>query len=98
MEINIPHIVIIIAFVVWNIITLLMYGIDKAKAKRDKKRISEKALLLVALIMGGLGSILGMVLFRHKTKKLKFTLGVPLCLLLNIGVIVLLVHFGILTA
>ena len=97
MEINIPSIVVIVAFAAWNVITFLMYGIDKAKAKKDKRRISEKALLLVALIMGALGALLGMIVFRHKTQKAKFTIGVPVCLLVNIGVIVLLVHLGVLS-
>jgi len=97
MEINIPGIAIIVAFVAWNLITFLVYGADKAKAKKDKRRISEKALILVALIMGGLGALLGMVVFRHKTNKLKFTIGVPVCLLVNIGVIAVLIHFNILT-
>jgi len=97
MDFNAIYIVIAV-FVVWNIVTFLMYGIDKAKAKRDNvRRISEKTLLLVALIMGALGALVGMGVFRHKTKKLKFTLGVPVCLLLNIGVIVLLVYLGVLS-
>ena len=97
MEIHIPSIVVIVAFVAWNVITFLMYGIDKAKAKKDKRRISEKTLLLVALIMGALGALIGMIVFRHKTNKMKFKLGVPVCLLINAGVIFLLVHFGVLS-
>lgn len=74
----------------WNIVVFAMYGLDKMKAKRGRNRISEKTLLLAAALMGGLGALLGMFAFRHKTKHAKFLLGVPLLLILNVAVIVVL--------
>jgi uncharacterized membrane protein YsdA (DUF1294 family) len=75
-----------IALILWNFIVFIMFGIDKRKARRSKWRISESALLLSAALMGGIGALFGMRVFRHKTQKLKFKLGVPLLLLLNIGI------------
>ncbi|MCL2401273.1 MAG: DUF1294 domain-containing protein [Oscillospiraceae bacterium] len=80
---------------IWNIIVFCMYGIDKYKAKHNRQRISEKALLLVAAAMGGLGALLGMCAFRHKTKHIKFKIGVPLLLIINIAIVILAaVYFG----
>jgi len=83
-----------IALVIWNLIVFVVYGLDKRKAKRGDWRISEKALLLMAAFMGGTGALFGMRIFRHKTKHLKFKIGVPLLLVLNIAVIVLFVMFN----
>ena len=58
---------------------LLMLA-DKWKAKKNRWRIRESTLLLVAALGGSLGSLAGMYLFRHKTLHLKFTLGSPLIL------------------
>lgn len=74
-----------------NIIAFLMYGIDKLKAKRDSWRIPEKTLIGAALIGGSSGAFLGMQVFHHKTKKIKFFLGVPLIFLIQAGV---LIYFG----
>ena len=76
--------IIIAILVLWNIIVFAMYGLDKHKAKRNKWRISEKTLLLSAALMGGLGALFGMRIFRHKTKYPEFKIGVPLLLILNI--------------
>lgn len=60
-----------------NIFTFCVYGIDKWKAKKHAWRIPEKTLLLLALIGGSAGAIVGMMLFRHKTRKPKFMITVP---------------------
>ena len=57
---------------------------DKIKAKNNQYRISEKKLFLVALILGGPGIYIGMYLFRHKTKHVKFIIGIPLIIIVNI--------------
>ena len=64
--------------------------VDKLKAKKNLWRISEATLLLIAAIGGSLGSLLGMYTVRHKTKHLKFTIGVPLMLAVQIGVCIAL--------
>lgn len=71
-----------------NILTFIAYGIDKQKAKNNMWRISEKMLICLALAGGFIGAIVGMKRFRHKTKHLKFVIGVPLIAVLWIAVIV----------
>ena len=57
-----------------NLLTIIIYGIDKLLAKKHLFRISENCLFLLSLIGGSLGALIGMQLFRHKTKKIKFYL------------------------
>lgn len=57
---------------------------DKRKARKKLWRIPEATLLLVAILGGSIGSLLGMYIFRHKTKHLKFTVGIPVILVLQI--------------
>ena len=71
-----------------NILTWILFGIDKWKAKRNKWRIPEATLLFFAAIGGSIGALCGMYLFHHKTKHKKFFIGVPVILLLQIAVIV----------
>lgn len=64
-------------FVLVNIISFVVFGIDKYKAKKEEWRIQEKVLILLVGIGGGIGSILGMIVFRHKIRKPLFYLGIP---------------------
>ena len=73
--------------IIINIITFIIYGIDKEKSKKNKYRISEKTLIILALIGGSLGALLGMYTFHHKTKKKKFTILIPLILIIWIYII-----------
>lgn len=68
-----------------NVITLFLYGIDKWKAKKDRWRIPESTLLLLAVLGGSIGAWLGMKIWHHKTMHKKFKYGVPLILVLQIG-------------
>lgn len=70
-----------------NIAGFAMMGIDKLKAKRHEFRIPEAALFLVAVAGGSIGSIIGMYTFRHKTKHLSFTIGMPVILVLQIALV-----------
>ena len=76
--------VLFIYLLVINIAAFAIMGIDKHKAHRHKWRISESSIFLVGLLGGGSGVLLGMRIFHHKTKHLKFTLGIPLVVLTNI--------------
>ena len=76
------------ALIIWNAATFILYGADKRKAKKDKWRTKESTLILCAFLMGGIGAFLGMKVFRHKTKHLKFKLLVPISVVVNAGVIV----------
>jgi len=77
----------VIYLVLINLITFIVYGIDKRKAKKSKWRIPESTLLLLAAIGGGFGALFGMSYFRHKTKHLKFTIGVPVIILIQLVIL-----------
>ncbi len=72
-----------------NIVTFIVYGIDKVKAMKGKWRISEATLLLLAIIGGSVGAWLGMKTWHHKTMHKKFKYGLPLILLVQIALIAL---------
>lgn len=67
-----------------NLISFAMMGIDKDRAIRHRWRIPEKSLFLSALLGGSMGALLGMYLFRHKTKHATFVYGMPAILLLQL--------------
>ena len=79
-----------IYIVVINALALALMLIDKYKAKKNLWRIPEATLLGIAAIGGSLGAIIGMRLFHHKTKHLKFSVGLPILLVIHIllGIIV----------
>lgn len=79
--------------IIMNLLAFLLYGIDKWSARHDLRRIPEKVLLGIAAIGGSLGAFAGMRLFRHKTRKTKFYLGVPILLFLQICVVVVVMTF-----
>ena len=70
--------------VIINIVTFILYGIDKSKAKGKGMRIPELVLLVLPLFLfGGVGALLGMVVFNHKTSKPAFRALVPFSFVLN---------------
>lgn len=75
--------ILLVYLILVNVVSFFMYGIDKRKAIKDQWRIPEKTLLMAALLGGSLGAFTGMQVFRHKTKHLKFLLGVPACMILH---------------
>ena len=85
---------VIIYIVVINIIAFLAMFIDKKKAQHGSFRISEKALFTLVLLGGGIGGIAGMYTFRHKTKKLKFTIGFPTILILETLAVIYFLFFN----
>ena len=74
-----------------NCIGLGAMALDKYKSERAKWRIPEKTLFMITLLGGGIGTTVGMYLFRHKTKKLYFTIGFPTILISEIAIIIYLV-------
>lgn len=78
----------ILYLIIINIIAFLAMYIDKRKAKYGKWRIQEQSLFILALIGGSIGAIIGMYTFRHKTKKLRFSIGFPIILILQIVLII----------
>lgn len=79
-----------------NLFAFVLYGVDKVKAKKGAWRIPEATLLLVAFLGGSFGALLGMEVFRHKTRHLKFRILVPLFLILHIALAVYMVKRGLL--
>ncbi len=73
--------IIILYLVIINVVTFLLYGVDKWKAQRSRWRIPESVLLGLAAIGGSVGAWLGMRVWRHKTQHAKFRYGVPIILI-----------------
>lgn len=80
------------ALSVMNLVTFIVYAVDKGIAKRQngERRVPERTLLLLSFLGGCVGALLGMVICRHKTKHTKFLILVPLSLILWIAGIGLL--------
>lgn len=85
---------VILYFIIINIIGLGIMALDKFKAQKGYWRTPEKTLFTVTLLGGGFGTIAGMYMFRHKTKKLKFTIGLPTILILEIILVIYLLYKG----
>ena len=69
-----------------NLLTFVIYGIDKHKARHNRWRIPEATLLLLAALGGSIGALLAMRAFRHKTQHKKFRYGVPAILLVQLAI------------
>jgi uncharacterized membrane protein YsdA (DUF1294 family) len=78
----------------WNLLTFAIMGIDKRKAIKNRKRISESTLIMLAFFFGSFGISVAMPVFHHKTKKLLFLILVPIAVIVNalsiIGMVVLI--------
>ena len=78
-----------------NVITFMVFGVDKRRAEQDAWRVKESTLLGLCVMGGALGGFLGMGFFHHKTRKPKFQFGVPVAFILDVVVIVWLFHAGV---
>lgn len=79
---------VILYLVVINVVTFLVYGIDKYKAQRSRWRIQESVLLGLAVVGGSVGAWLGMMVWHHKTLHKKFRYGIPLILAMQIALLI----------
>lgn len=77
-----------------NILSFLTMGIDKQRAIRNKWRIRERELFLLAIVGGSFGSIVGMQFFHHKTKHKKFVIGMPMILIIHLLIVVYCLFIG----
>lgn len=84
--------ILLIIILLINIVAFIMYGIDKQRAIRNKWRIKEATLIGMAFCFGGAGAFLGMQIFRHKTKHIKFVILVPVALFLEIIILAMLLR------
>lgn len=85
-----PITFLIIYFIIMNIVGFALMGIDKRKAIKRTFRIPEATLFIVAIIGGSIGSILGMQVFRHKTRHWYFVFGMPAILVVQIILLIVL--------
>lgn len=82
---------IICYFILINVFSFVLFGLDKHKAKKRLWRIPEKALFLFSVLGGSIGAIFGMYVFRHKTKHLSFKLGLPIILLVQLVLVLVFI-------
>lgn len=89
------HRILLIYLAVVNILTIIVFGVDKMNAKSNRQRVRIVTLLGLAFIGGSVGALIGMYGFHHKTKKAYFTVGVPLILLMQVVVLFYVMNIGI---
>ena len=80
--------VLLVWLAVINLLTFIVYGADKRRARKGKWRMPEKTLFLLPLLGGSIGALLGMRVFHHKTKHWYFVWGIPTILLAQIALAV----------
>lgn len=80
--------VLLVWLAVINLLTFIVYGADKRRARKGKWRVPEKTLFLLPLLGGSVGALLGMRVFHHKTKHWYFVWGIPAILLAQIALAV----------
>lgn len=71
-----------------NLLTFIVYGIDKWKSKRSKWRIPESTLIWLSVFGGSIGALAGMSVWRHKTQHKKFRYGIPLILAAQVALVI----------
>ncbi len=86
-------VLIFVMFMTW--LGYYIMKVDKRYAKEDKRRVRERTLLLIALVGGSLGMYIGMYKFKHKTLHKKFTIGVPVIMLIQLAYVVYLITTNI---
>ncbi len=88
---SVPVLIVIAYLIIINIAGFASMGIDKSKAKKHAWRIPEATLFSIALLGGSIGSIIGMQLFRHKTKHWYFVVGMPLIFFAQLALAIFLI-------
>ena len=80
-----------------SLVSIVVCAYDKSISRRNRVelRIPEKTLMILSALGGGVAMYITMLMIRHKTKHLKFMLGIPVIIALHAGVVFLLFHFGI---
>ena len=90
---GLPLHVVLAYFITVNVLSLVLFGIDKWKAKHDKWRISEATLLSVTIIGGSIGAWVGMKVWHHKTIHKKFKYGIPLVMVLQFSLLLFTLYW-----
>ena len=78
----------LVIFVIWNVVVAFLYGVDKLRSRRGMWRIRESALIVPAFLFANIGAMLGMIIFNHKTSKIKFRIAVPLSMVADALILV----------
>lgn len=86
------YFILITYIILVNLIAFIIMKIDKNLSIAHKRRVSEKTLFTFAFVLGAPGIYAGMYSFRHKTKHLKFTVLIPIFILLNILTVLFLIY------
>lgn len=74
---QIVEIIILLYMAVMNLIGFFLMGIDKMKARKHRRRVPERTFFVIGILSGSVGVFLGMQVFRHKTRHMKFVAGIP---------------------
>jgi uncharacterized membrane protein YsdA (DUF1294 family) len=82
--------IILLSLLAVNLITLILFGVDKFLAIKNKRRVAEKDLLVFSLLGGATGGLLGMIIFNHKISKKSFLWKIAVVFVLNIGFVIFL--------
>ena len=90
---GLPSHFILVYLIIVNMLGLVLFGIDKWKAKHDKWRISEATLLSVTAIGGSIGAWVGMKVWHHKTMHKKFKYGIPLVMVLQFSLLLFTLYW-----
>lgn len=77
----------VLYLIVLNLVGFFIMLVDKKRAIKNQWRISEKALIGISIIGGSIGMLAGMSTFRHKTKHKKFTIGIPVILVIQVAIL-----------
>lgn len=88
MELTVPMMIILVYLLLVNVIGFVLMFVDKKRAQNNQWRIKEATLFLTAAIGGSIGSMLGMKVFRHKTKHWSFLIGMPAIFIVQVALVV----------
>lgn len=79
----------IVYLVIINVLGFILMHADKKKSQKKRRRVPERVLLGTAIIGGSIGIMAGMEIFRHKTKHKRFSIGVPVILVLQLALVII---------
>ncbi len=88
MQIGILLMIVLGYLLIVNVLGFVLMFVDKKRAQNNQWRIKEATLFLTAAIGGSIGSMLGMKVFRHKTKHLSFLIGMPVIFIVQVALVI----------